>query len=728
MGFSRTGAAVAVFGLIAAVAGPSATAGAAVAPPPFVTVTGHGAGHGVGVSIAGLVNRAAAGQKAAEALDFYYPETHDTTLAGDPEIRVGIEATPGGKGAPVRLAGGAGGPCSPAPWSPLQIVATDVSTVIGPNEVAAVIHGDDRTIIQRQRPDGTVLEEWTTNGDVVAYDPDGGPVRALDLSAPCHDRYRGSVAVHWSDHGTADTTDDRLWVVNNLRLESYVWGIAEGPDDLPAEAAKALAITARTFAWDKVEGSRYKVDGFDIASSSAFLPEGFRGATQLYLGQDAERPALRAGAMATASRVRTYGGEGAILATYSANGGPVTGDPRNELGMRGPVAYLVERPDPFYKPDHNASWQREVNPHTGADALDLPTGDLVGYGILSRTAGGRPATISVIGMDASATIDAPTFRSRLGLPSDFVDVPAVRLAGDNRAGTAAAVARELHPAGASAVVIVSGEYRHLSDALVAAPLARAYDAPILLAGPDGLPPETVDELSRQQANDVIVVGGEAAVPPVVIDQLSSRGRVINRVAGEDRYATAAAVARTIGAPRPGAVLANGAPEHAADALAAAGPAAALGWPVLLTAQDQLPAVTRAALNDLAPPTVAVAGGASAVSDPVVEAVNNATRVAGNDRWETAAALARFFGPRVAATPGLHRAVLASGEDGHLADALAGGALGALVILTPGTGDGAAPAAVARERRLDIGRFLVLGGSSAVSDATAGVVTAALDDW
>src|SRR5207237_6379561 len=143
----------------------------------------------------------------------------------------------------------------------------------------------------------------------------GGPLPLSALRMPCADGYRGAFVVHWSDHGTGDPADDRLWAINSLDLDSYVWGVAEAPNDLPPEAAKAMAITERTFAWDKVEGSRFQIDGFDISSSSSFLPPGYPGGTQLYLGYDAEAADVVAGVQDTEGHIRTYGNEGAILAT-----------------------------------------------------------------------------------------------------------------------------------------------------------------------------------------------------------------------------------------------------------------------------------------------------------------------------------------------------------------------------------------------------------------------------
>lgn len=201
----------------------------------------------------------------------------------------------------------------------------------------------------------------------------------------------------------------------------------------------------------------------------------------------------------------------------------------------------------------------------------------------------------------------------------------------------------------------------------------------------------LDDLRRggcTTAREAIVVGGEGAVAPDVVAELVDLGyEEVFRVAGADRFATAAAVAEALGT---GAVPAspacvdddagdgdarmgfygNAAPEFrfaidtcrvlsrsvvladggtGADALAA-------GWwtsfwqvPVLLVAPDgSLPAATRAALRTLEIDHVIVLGGTARIPEATVtEAGALATaavgRIAGADRYATSVEMARLFG-------------------------------------------------------------------------------------
>lgn len=119
---------------------------------------------------------------------------------------------------------------------------------------------------------------------------------------------------------------------------------------------------------------------------------------------------------------------------------------------------------------------------------------------------------------------------------------------------------------------------------------------------------------------------------------------VDRIAGADRFATAACASR-LTYPDPAAVdhvvLARGdAAGGLADALAGAVLADHVGGPVLLALPQQLPPATRDEIARLAPDTVTILGGASAVGSPVVaevsELAEKVQRIAGSTRVETAA--------------------------------------------------------------------------------------------
>jgi putative cell wall-binding protein len=213
---------------------------------------------------------------------------------------------------------------------------------------------------------------------------------------------------------------------------------------------------------------------------------------------------------------------------------------------------------------------------------------------------------------------------------------------------------------------------------------------------------------------------------------------VNRVSGADRYQTAVDVARLVGGGSltglDRLILVTG--ERFPDGLVASGLAGYLDeggrsgrTAILLTQIESLPAEVAQAItaSGVAASDVVVVGGPSAVSAGVHEAIaraagwsgqgaNPVTRIAGQTRYETAAAVVDYVAD--AAGGGLadsYRTVLvANGE--NFPDALAGGALayrnGHLLVLSRPP---AAPA-VSRDAigELDANCAVLLGGPVALS--------------
>ena len=204
---------------------------------------------------------------------------------------------------------------------------------------------------------------------------------------------------------------------------------------------------------------------------------------------------------------------------------------------------------------------------------------------------------------------------------------------------------------------------------------------------------------------------------------------VTRFAGSDRYATAAAVSAGSFAPGvPVAYVAIG--TNFPDALAGSAAAGFKGGPTLLVSPTGIPAATAAELARLKPSEIVVLGGASVVSESTRAALahyatGGARRLAGSNRYETAAAIsADTF------APGVPVAYVATGA--NFPDALAGtpaaGSLGGPVLLVDPT---KVPGATAAElTRLHPAKIVILGGTGAVIDPpsrnalagyTAGVV-------
>ncbi|WP_368293248.1 S8 family serine peptidase [Dehalobacter sp. TBBPA1] len=205
-----------------------------------------------------------------------------------------------------------------------------------------------------------------------------------------------------------------------------------------------------------------------------------------------------------------------------------------------------------------------------------------------------------------------------------------RIAGSDRITTALAIAREAFPTGADTVVIARAD--DFPDALAGAPLAYKYHAPILLTYPNELPQEVYQAVQDLNPNEIIILGGTGAVSAAVEAKLANIAAV-KRLAGNNRYDTAAAVADTLGT-KGQAVVVSGV--NFPDAIAAASFAAVEGKPILLTSSGILNSETLIALKKSAITATEVIGGSGAVSGNVLSELPSPVRIGGADRYATSA--------------------------------------------------------------------------------------------
>ena len=290
-----------------------------------------------------------------------------------------------------------------------------------------------------------------------------------------------------------------------------------------------------------------------------------------------------------------------------------------------------------------------------------------------------------------------------------------RLAGLNRYATASAISRSQFAAGATDVMVATGT--NFPDALAGSAAAGRLGMPVLLTQSNAVPCETRAELDRLNPTRIWVLGGPGAVSDAVMNdmaQYAAPGGTV-RLSGQDRYATAAAISARFNPTGgvPAVFVATG--QGFADALAGAPAAAMSGAPLLLVRQGDVPQATRDELSRLAPQRIYLLGGPGAVSDAVAAELqayapsNPITRLWGNDRYATAAAVSATFW-----SSGAGSAFVATGR--NFPDALAGGAAAGrsrvpLLLVNGGT---IPPSTDAEMWRLRPPHVYVLGGEGVVT--------------
>jgi putative cell wall-binding protein len=194
------------------------------------------------------------------------------------------------------------------------------------------------------------------------------------------------------------------------------------------------------------------------------------------------------------------------------------------------------------------------------------------------------------------------------------DAEVSRVFGTDRYGTAATLAR-LFPTNLPVVYVASGEDPAFPDALTGSALAGANGAPVLLTRKESVPAATAAALAELNPQQVVVLGGSAAVSETVYAEVGASDRLY----GKDRYGTAAAVSSSYATDVPVVYVASGLDYP--DALAGSALAGSQDAPVLITRTGDLPDVIVAELERLSPERVVIVGGAAAVSQAVEDHLN-----------------------------------------------------------------------------------------------------------
>lgn len=223
------------------------------------------------------------------------------------------------------------------------------------------------------------------------------------------------------------------------------------------------------------------------------------------------------------------------------------------------------------------------------------------------------------------------------------------------------------------VVLATGT--DFPDALAGAPLAYAKDAPILLTKTNEIPDDVLHAFDYFGVKEVTIIGGTSAVSNKVETTLEKDLSIsVTRIAGADRYETAANIAAELGNTGSDTAYVTYGGNYP-DALSVASIAAMEGSPILLTRSNDIPEETSAALKNYN--NAYAIGGPAVIANKVVADLPNGDRISGDNRYETSVNVAKELGVR------LQSVNLATGQG--FADALAGSVHAAVneepVILT-----------------------------------------------
>lgn len=192
-----------------------------------------------------------------------------------------------------------------------------------------------------------------------------------------------------------------------------------------------------------------------------------------------------------------------------------------------------------------------------------------------------------------------------------------RLAGPDRYSTAVEISRRSFSPGVPVAYVATGG--SFPDALAGASAAGRDGGPILLVGHDDLPSVVAAELGRLRPRRIVVLGGLAAVSATVESELTRLSAApVTRIAGTDRYDTAARITATFSSDTDVVHVATGA--NFPDALTGTPAAVVADGPVVLVPPGGLPERLASELGRIRPRRIVVLGGPGAVDDATQRAL------------------------------------------------------------------------------------------------------------
>ncbi len=243
----------------------------------------------------------------------------------------------------------------------------------------------------------------------------------------------------------------------------------------------------------------------------------------------------------------------------------------------------------------------------------------------------------------------------------------VRLGGADRYQTAIAIAQSGWKTASSYVVLATGN--DYPDALSAAPLAKKYNAPILLTDKNSIPQTVITELKRLSVAHIIITGGTGVISQSVEKQLNTMGIATERLGGADRFETSIKIAEKLGTVSGEIMVTNGL--QYSDALSASSIAAKKGIPIILTNKDVLPASTNTFMSKNSFTKTYILGDTDLISSNVANKFPSIERIVGSNPYERNINIIKRFESSLS----FSNICVATGKD--FPDALSGSAIAAM---------------------------------------------------
>jgi len=345
-----------------------------------LVIRGAGFGHGVGMSQYGAYGYAQHGYDYSFILGHYFTGTSLAVLDSNPNVRVLLQS--GRPSATVKGVTQVGN-------QPLDVTQT-----------YTIVLGGDGLIIKQGKK-----KLFTSAPPMTVQAAAGSTLELLGVSSPGvrDGLYRGALQI-------SPAVGKGVQVVNSLDLEDYVRGVVSGesPSSWPAEALKAQAVAARTYAvtTSKPDGS------FDQYADTR---------SQVYKGALAEFPSTDAAVAGTRGQVVTYQGQPVTTYFFSTSGGE-TEDIENSFIGTQPEPWLKGVDDPYdtSSPKHRWGPFNLSLKQAQAKLGRLVKGHFKKIKVLQRGVSPRIVQAQVVGTRGVTSVTGPQLRSIFGLNDSWV--------------------------------------------------------------------------------------------------------------------------------------------------------------------------------------------------------------------------------------------------------------------------------------------------------------------
>jgi SpoIID/LytB domain protein len=372
------------------IAGALVMAGSAAAASNMI-IRGGGDGHGIGMSQYGAYGYALHGSSYQQILAHYYTGTAIGQTSSSQTVRVLL----GSGSAAFAGATRAGG-------KQLNPSLTYDVVPLANGQLALVNQTTHKQV-------GKFSAPLTATGP--------GPLSLAGLGA-----YRGSLEFRPNGSGG-------VYTVDVVGLDDYVRGVisAEMPSSWSAEALKAQAVAARTYAITT-----------DVAGTFYNLYPDTR--SQMYRGVAAETTATDAAVAATAGQIVTYNGAPATTYFFASAGGN-TENIEDAWPGASAAPWLRGVDDPYdgagSDPYHH--WTRQLGLTAAAKRLGkLVKGKLVGIRVTQHGASPRIVSAVVIGSRGTTTVTGAQLQGAFGLLSTWASFTTISAAAGHAPATGGA--------------------------------------------------------------------------------------------------------------------------------------------------------------------------------------------------------------------------------------------------------------------------------------------------